>query len=40
MNSQMSAVVWFYDAANLCFPESLAMELTDVPGLLPVVCVT
>jgi hypothetical protein len=40
MNSEISAVVWFYDAARPVFSESFAMELTDVPGLIPVVCVT
>ena len=40
MNSEMRAVVWFYDAARPVFSETLVMELTDVPGLLPVVCVT
>ena len=40
MHSEMSAVVWFYEAARTVFSESLAMELTDVPGLLPVVCVS
>jgi hypothetical protein len=37
MNSEMSAVVWFYDTARCLFSESLAMELTNVSGLLPVV---